>query len=77
MENEEAGVLNRLTRHWHVRYVVYGLVDRSVGVKVLTEFHAYRFEPVDEILVGEVLGTVEAHVLEEVSEALSGGLLQG
>ena len=66
VEDEKTAVLNRGALYRHVRYVVYGFLNRGVGVEVAAELHADRFEPVDYALAGEVLGAVEAHVFQEV-----------
>ena len=69
VKDEEARVLYGLRGNGHVRNVVDSLVNRGVGVEVYTEFHALALEPVDDALTGIVGCAVEAHVLEEVSQA--------
>ena len=66
VENEQAGVLHALAGYGNAGDVVYSLVDRGVGVKVLAELHTYGFQPVDDSFFGEILRTVEAHVLQKV-----------
>ena len=68
MKDEQAGILHAFAFGGHVRDVVDGLVDAGVGVEVLSELHAHAFKPCDEFVAGEVLGAVEAHVLQEVGQ---------
>ena len=47
---------------------VDGLVEAGVGVDVGTELHPDRLQVVDQLLLLEVLGAVEGHVLGEVGQ---------
>ena len=67
-ENVEAGI-NVVAGDGHVVNVVDGFVGRGVGVEVLAELHTDAFAVLDELpIIGEVLRTVEGHVLEKVGE---------
>ena len=68
VENEQAGVLHTYAGGGNSRNVVDGLVGAGIGVEVLTKFHADRLKPGYELIAGEVLGSVEAHMLQEVGE---------
>ena len=41
-----------------------------MGIEVISELHTDALEPSEEFLVGDVLGTVEAHMLQEVGKAV-------
>ena len=68
VENEQAGVLHTYAGGGNGRDVVYGLVGAGICVEILTEFHTDRLKPGYELVAGEVLGSVEAHMLQEVGE---------
>ena len=68
VEDEQARVNYARALHGDVGDVVDGLVDRGVGIEVLAKLYTDGLEPVDERVAGEVLGAVEAHVLEEVGQ---------
>ena len=53
----------------HVVDVVHGLVQGGVGIKVGAELHADVLQVAEQSVVGEVLGSVEAHVLKEVCQS--------
>ena len=59
---QHAGVVQRELQH------VDGLVEARVRIDVRTELHADRLEIVDQLLLGEVAGPVERHVLHEMCE---------
>ena len=67
-EDEQTGVEcgDRVCRH--VVNVVHCLVDGGVGIEVTTELDALRAAPLDEVIAFEMVGTIESHVLKEVSE---------
>jgi hypothetical protein len=52
------------------------LVEARVRVEVRAELHAHALEIVDQVVLGEVLGAVERHVLDEVREAELGRVLE-
>ena len=67
-QNHEAGVDNRLARRGYITYIIDRLVDRSVGVQVVTKLHTDGLAPAQQFVALEVLRAVEGHVLEEVSQ---------
>ena len=67
VENPEAGV-DVAIAHGHAVNVVNGFVGGGVGIEVLAKFHADAFAILNDAVAGEVLGAVEAHVLEEVGQ---------
>ena len=77
VEYEQTGVLHALAGDRHVGYVVDSLVDGGVGVEVGSEFYAYRFEPLAQLVVWEVGGAVKAHVLQEVGQSALVFFFQG
>ena len=67
-KNVKAGV-DVVAGDGHVVDIVDGFVGRGVGVEVLAELHTDTFAVLDELsIIGEVLRTVEGHVLEKVGE---------
>ena len=68
VQDEQTGVNNALAGRRHVRDVIHRTVDSSVGVQVATELHTNRLAPLHNIVTLEVLRTVEAHMLQEVSQ---------
>ena len=76
MHDQDAGVDNALVDEGNVGEHVDGLLDSGGSVDVATEGSSDALEIVEDLLSGEVLRSVEAHVLEEVGETvLVGGLL--
>ena len=69
VEDPEAGVDRTRNGHGDVVDVIDGLVDRSIGVQVRAELHTDGLEVLDHAVAGEMLGPVEAHVLQEMGEA--------
>ena len=69
LEDEQARVEGTLAAAGHVADVVHRLVDAGVGVQVTAKFHTQRAGVVDHAVALEVLGAVEAHVLQEVGQA--------
>ncbi len=59
---DRLGILGRHLEH------INGLIEARVGVDRGSERHPDRFQVVDELLLLEVLGSVERHVLHEVSK---------
>ena len=53
----------------YIIYIIYGLIDGSVGIQLLAELHADALQVAQQGIAGIVLGTVEAHVLQEVGQA--------
>ena len=70
VKDEQARIDHRFASHRHVGYIVYCFVGACVGIEVISELHTDALEPSEEFLVGEVLGTVEAHVLQEVGKTV-------
>ncbi len=80
VENQQAGVEDVLVVAGHVADVVDGLVDAGVGVEVGAVLDGLALAPVHDALAAlvarEVLGAVECHVLEEVSQSALTRLLE-
>lgn len=68
VENEQTGILHAGTSCRHGRDIVHCLVNRGVGIQILSKFYAYGFAPVNDAVAGEVVGAVKAHVLQKVSQ---------
>ncbi len=47
---------------------VHRLIERSVGIEVRAETHAYRLQIVYQLVLRKIPGAVERHVLHEVGE---------
>ena len=68
MENEQHGVDGGLAGCGYIINVVHRLVDAGVGIELLAKLHAKGLKIANDAILGEVLGTIEAHVLEEMSQ---------
>ena len=69
VQNQQTRVDDALARRGYITYIIYRLVDRGIGVEVGSELHTDSLAPLHDIVTLEVLGTVEAHVLQEVSQS--------
>ena len=73
VQDEEAGVHDILVFGRHVADVIHRFVHTGIGVQVGSELDAFAFAPGNDarvlVVTGEVLGAVEAHVLQEVRQA--------
>ena len=80
VKHEEAGVEDTLTFQGCRPDVVDGLLHTGVGIEVGTEFHADGLAPGHDAqpfaLAGEILRSVEGHVLQEVGESALARLLK-
>ena len=74
VEDKEAGVDNGLADKRDVVQHVLGLLDAGGSIDIAAEGGADALKPVEDALAGEILGAVEAHVLEEVSQSVLVGL---
>jgi hypothetical protein len=70
MKDEKAGIHHRLAHQRYVGQHVLGLVDSRRRIDIASERSSDALEPVKQGLAGEILGSVEAHVLEEVGETV-------
>ena len=78
VQDQKAGVHDRLPHQRNIIEHVGGLVNACGGVDIASERGSDALQPVQDLLVREVLGAVEAHVLKEVRETvLVRGLLNG
>ena len=68
-QHEYAGVESGHALRGHVADAIHGLVDGSVGIQVATEVNTNATGEVEQCRVGEMLRTVEGHVLQEVSQS--------
>ena len=68
MEDKQTRVELCLIGCWHVRDIIYCLIDRSIGIEVAAKLHTDRLAIADNAIAWEILCTVKAHVLEEVSQ---------
>ena len=75
MHDEQAGVHHGGAYQRDVVEHVDGLLHSGRCVHVASEGCAYALQPVEYAFPGEVLGSVEAHVLEEVRETVLVGKL--
>ena len=69
VKDEETRIHDTVTDNWYVGNVINGFIDAGIGIQVFTEAYTNRFQIVNQSLTGEVGGTVEAHVFQEVSQA--------
>ena len=60
--------VNVAVAHGHTVDVVHSFVGRSISVQVLTKLHTDAFAILHQAVAREMLSTVEAHVLQEVSQ---------
>ena len=70
VKDEEAGVDDGLTDKRNVVQHVLGLLHSGGSIDIAAEGGADALEPVEDPLAGEILGTVEAHVLEEMCQTV-------
>ena len=75
VEDEQTRVHDAFTGCGHVRDVVNRLVNGGVGIQVLAEFNTHALTPAHQFVALEVLGAVEGHVLQEVSQSALGVIL--
>ena len=68
VQNEQAAIDNSLTGSGHVRDVIYRTVNAGISIQVTTELDSDGLTPFDDVVAFEVLGAVEAHVLQEVCQ---------
>ena len=78
VHDEQARIHHGVADERDVVEQVDGLLHAGGGVDVASKGGADAFQPVQDPLAGEVLGAVEAHMLQEVGQTvLVRGLLQG
>ena len=70
MHNEDAGIHDAGTRQRNVVEHIDGLLHAGGRVDIAAEGSADALQPVQNALVREVLGPVEAHMLEEMGQAV-------
>ena len=68
-QHEYARVECSHTLGGHVADAIHRLVDRGVGIQVATEVNTNATGEVEQCRVGEMLRTVEGHVLQEVGQS--------
>ena len=80
VEHEETGVDDALPLDRHGSHVIHRLVNGGIGIEVGAELYADGLAPRHDAeflaLAREVLGAVERHVLQEVSQATLARFLQ-
>lgn len=73
VEHQETGVDDALTFDGSGTDMIYRLIDRGISIEVGTKLHADGLAPRHDAeflaLAREVLGTIESHVFQEVSQA--------
>ena len=70
VHHEKTGVDDALAYDWNVVKHILGCLHSGRGVDVAAEGGAYALEIFEHLLARKVLESVEAHVLEEVGEAV-------
>ena len=73
-QDHQAAVHHAFPFHGNVVEHVLRLLETGGGIDVAAEFRADGTEVVEDALLGEVFGPVEAHVLQEVGQAVLGRL---
>ena len=68
LEDEHTRVNGRNTCRRHVFNVIHRLVGGGIGIQVPAILHTYRLQVFLQLIVLEVLSTIESHVLEQVSK---------
>ena len=73
VEHQETGVDDALTFDGSGTDMIYRLIDRGISIEVGTKLHADGLAPRHDAeflaLAREMLGTIESHVFQEVSQA--------
>ncbi len=70
VQDEQRRVDDSLALHGNIAHVVLRQVPRGERIKVGSELHTDLLQILDQGLVGEILGAVEGHVLQKVSQTL-------
>ena len=68
VQDKQARVHRTLNLHVYIVHVIHRLVKRSIGIQVLAKLHADTLQVLFQSVAREVCGTIEAHVLQEVSQ---------
>ena len=78
VQDQQAGINHALTDQRDVVEHVLGLLDAGGSIDIAAEGSTDALEPVQDAFLREILRAIEAHVLQEVGEAvLVRGLLDG
>ena len=75
-KHHQAAVQHAFALDGNVVKHILGLLEAGGCIDVASEFGADALQPVQDALSGEVLRAVEAHVLEEVGQAVLVGSFQ-
>ncbi len=70
VEHEQTGVYDALAYHRYVVKHVCRLLDTGSRIDIVSEIGSYALKIFQKQLSREILGSVEAHVLEEVSQTV-------
>ena len=70
MHHQQRRVNDTLAIGRHVRQTIDRLIDGGISIDVSTEVHTDGLKIIDDALTGEVLGTIEGHMLQEVSQTI-------
>ena len=54
----------------YIRKTVNGLVNRGIGIDVSAEINTYRLKIIDDPFAGEMLCSVESHMLQEMRQTV-------
>ena len=70
VENQQTRIYGgRNGSYRYIIYIIYGLVDAGIGIEILTKLHTDTLTILDDAIAGEVLGTIEAHVLQKMCQS--------
>ena len=54
--------------HIHIINIINSLVERGIGIQILTELHTDTLQILLQPVAGEMRSTIEAHMLQEMSQ---------
>ena len=69
VQDQQTAVLSTCSGRRHIRDIVHSTVVAGVGIQVNTKLHTNALTVAHHLVTGEILRTVEAHVLQEVSQS--------
>ena len=68
VENKQTRVNYILVARRYITYIIYSLGDTCIGIEVGAKLYTLRLTPSENTIAGEMLGSVEAHVLKEMGK---------
>ena len=70
VHDEQRAIHDTRTISRHIGETIDRLINRGISIDVSTEVHTHRFKIIDDSFAGEMLGTIECHMLQEVRQTV-------